>query len=69
MVSSLKINLAKSEFFHIGEVDNNERSMRILGCVIGTLPASYLGLPLGTNFKSKVMWDLMIERIALRLDS
>lgn len=33
------------------------------------LPASYLGLPLGAPFKSKAMWDPVINRISLHLDS
>lgn len=53
MVSGLKINLAKSKLFHIGVVPNIEDLAWILGCKIGVLLSTYLGLPLGAAFKSK----------------
>lgn len=52
-VSGLKINLAKSELFQIGEVPNLEGLTWILGCKIGVLPLTYLGVPLGVWFKFK----------------
>lgn len=48
---------------------NIESLAWILGCKIGKLSTSYLGMPLGENFKSKLVWTLVIERIVLRLDS
>lgn len=41
----------------------------ILGCKIGYLPMFYLELPLRAKFKSKEVWNLVIERITLRLES
>lgn len=41
----------------------------ILGCKIGSLPSSYLGMPLRAHFKSKSIWNPVIERIEGRLDS
>lgn len=52
LVSGLKIHLAKSELFQIGDVPNIESLASILGCKIGSLAASYLGMSLGSNFKS-----------------
>lgn len=68
-VFGLNVNLAKSELFQVGEILNLESLAWILGCKIGSLPTSYLGLPLGAQFKSKAMWDPVIKRISLRLDS
>lgn len=68
-VLGLKINLAKSELFPVEEVQNLESLAWILGCKIGSLSTSYLGLPLGAKFKSKGVWDPVIERISRRLDS
>lgn len=65
----LKINLAKSELFQIGDVPNIESLAWILGYKIGYLPASYLRMPLRANYKSKGVWDPVTERIVLRLDS
>lgn len=41
----------------------------IFCCKIGCLPTTYLGLPLGANYKSKVLWESVIEKISSRLDS
>ena len=48
-MSSLKINLNKSEIIPIGPVTNTEELASELGCKIGSLPTSYLGLPLGAK--------------------
>lgn len=68
-VSNLKVNLAKSELFQVGKISNLESLAWILGCKIGSLSTSYLGLPLGAQFKSKAIWDPVIKWISLRLDS
>lgn len=46
-----------------------EKLAWIWGCKIGTLPSSYLGMPLGVHYKLKVMLDPLDGRISLRLDS
>lgn len=53
-VSGLKINLSKSEIFQVGAINDLNIFPAILGCKIGCLPTSNLGLPLGSQFKSKV---------------
>lgn len=68
-MSSLKVNLAKSELFQVGQISNLESLAWILGCKIGSPPTTYLGLLLGTQFKSKAMWNPMIKKISLHLDS
>lgn len=68
-VSGLKINIVKSEIFQVGENCDMESLAWILGCNIGTLPALYLGLPLRANYKSKVLWEPVLERISSRLES
>ncbi|WJZ87673.1 hypothetical protein VitviT2T_007039 [Vitis vinifera] len=39
----------------------------VLGCKIGSLPTSYLGLPLGASYKSPRVWDAVEERFRKRL--
>lgn len=68
-MSGLNINLEKNELFQVGEVSKIDSLAWILGYKIGSLPSSYLRRSLGTNFKSKIVWDPMIERIALQLES
>ena len=39
----------------------------VLGCRVGKLPTTYLGLPLGASFKSTSMWYPMKEKFQKRL--
>ena len=54
-LSRVKINLEKRELIPIGEVLNVEDLMGSLGCKVGALPTTYLGLPLGGPFKASKM--------------
>ena len=38
-----------------------------MGCKTSKLPMKYLGLPLGAKFKSKVIWNPIIEKMERRL--
>ena len=51
-ISGPKINLAKSEIIPVGGVVNMEVLSNELGCKIGAIPSSYLGLPLGVQHNS-----------------
>ena len=62
-VSGLKINLNKSEMVPVGSVPDLEYLAGIIGCKIVQLPMTYLGLPLGANFKSKSIWDPILEKM------
>ena len=66
-VSSLKINLGKSELVPIDMVDNLDLLLIVLGCRQGTLPMKYLGLPLGAKFKDKAIWNPILDKIERRL--
>ena len=68
-VSGLKINLNKSEILPIGPVANLEELASELGCKIGSLPTTYLGLPLGAKHKAQSVWDSVEERFRKRLAS
>ena len=39
----------------------------MVGCKVGSLLSTYLGLPLGTSFKSIPVWDVVEERFQKRL--
>ena len=64
---SLKINLEKSELIPIGEVPNLEEFAEVLGCKVGSLPSTYLGLPLGAPYKSSRAWEGVEERFPKKL--
>ncbi|RVW20109.1 hypothetical protein CK203_111553 [Vitis vinifera] len=46
-ISGLKVKMDKNEVIPVGRVDYLENIVSVLGCRIGKLPSSYLGLPLG----------------------
>ena len=68
-VSGLKINLNKSEIIPIGTVANMEELALELGYKVGTLPTTYLGLPIGAKHKALSVWDSVEERFRKRLVS
>ena len=65
--SGLRINLAKSEIIPVGEVEEIEELAVELGCMVGSLPSQYLGLPLGASNRAPSMWDGVEERVRKRL--
>ena len=66
-ILGLRINLDNNELILVGYVKNVEDLAAKLGCKVGSLPSSYLGLPLGAPFKSVAAWDGVEERIRNRL--
>ncbi|KAL4653850.1 hypothetical protein ACB092_01G335600 [Castanea dentata] len=67
VVTGLKANVHKSEMVPIGEVVNVHALADILGCRVGTLPMSYLGMPLGASHNSPSIWNPILERIERKL--
>ena len=51
-MSGLRINLDISELIPVGGVENAQALAANLGCKIGSLPSTYLGLPLGAHHRS-----------------
>ena len=66
-ISCLRINLNKSEIISIGSVVEVDSMALELGCKIGALPSSYLGLPLGAPHNSVSVWDGIEEGFRKRL--
>lgn len=67
VVSNLHLNLTKSSLIAVGEIPNLELLATDLGCRTASLPSTYLGMPLGFNFKQKEVWDPVIDRMRKRL--
>lgn len=67
MIFGLKINLDKSELILVGGGFNIEDLARMVGCKVGSLSSTYLGLPFGASFKSVQAWDVVKERFQKRL--
>ena len=57
-----KANFGLKVRLSLGRVDCLENIVSVLGCRIGKLPTSYLGLPLGASFKSSRVWDVVEKR-------
>lgn len=51
----------------MGNVPNVSSLARSLGGRVSSLPMKYSGLPLGTKFKAKFIWDSIIEKIERKL--
>ncbi|RVW36476.1 MLO-like protein 11 [Vitis vinifera] len=61
------VNLDKSDLILVGRVENVDDLACELGCKVGSLPSTYLGMPLGAPFNSVVAWDGIEERFYKRL--
>ena len=67
VMSGLRINLDKSELISVGSVENAEELAAALGYKVGSLPTTYLGLPLGAPQRSLTIWDGVKERMRKKL--
>ena len=61
------LNLMSS--FPVGEVRNIQFLANILQCKVGNLPMTYLGMPLGTLFKTPSIWNPILEMMEKKLSS
>ena len=59
--------MAKSEISPVEEVDEIYEMAVELGCKVGQLPSTYLGLPLGAPNKAGYVWDGVEERMRWKL--
>ena len=65
--SGLRINLLKIVIIPLGRVDNVEELAAELGCEVGSLPSTYLGLPLGAPHRALGVWDSIEDGFRRRL--
>ena len=63
----MKVNVGKSEIVPIGEVNNLDALANILHCGVGSLPMKYMGMPLGTSFKTASIWNSILEKMEKKL--
>ncbi|RVW20278.1 La-related protein 6B [Vitis vinifera] len=63
----IKDQFGQSEIIPVGEVEEVDVLAVELGCRVGSLPSSFLGLPLGAPNKAISMWDGVEERVRRRL--
>ena len=69
-VSGLKVNLDKSSLYGIGvEASAVDAVADIIGCKAETIPATFLGLPVGRNMSSCLNWKPIIEKLEKKLSN
>lgn len=69
-VSSLKVNVFKSSLMGIAvELQVTHIPAYVMGCRVGDIPTTYLGLPLTLGNVLKSLWSPMVERVEHKLDS
>ena len=66
-ILGLRGNLDKSDLIPVGRVENVEELAKELGCKVGRLSSTHLGMPLGAPFKSVAAWNGIEERFHKRL--
>ena len=59
--------MCTSEMVPIGEVNDVHALVEILDCRVGTLPMSYLGMPLGASHNFPSIWNPILEKIEWKL--
>jgi hypothetical protein len=70
LVSGLKVNFSKSRLIGVNVSTNFlERAAHFLHCKIGSLPFTYLGLPVGANPRRASTWEPVVKTIEKRLFS
>ena len=66
-ITDLKVNIGKSEIVPLGLVGSLNTMASVLGCNVGRLPMTYLGMPLVAHFKDPLIWNPIIEKIETKL--
>ena len=66
-VIGLKVNVYKSEMVPRGEIVDVHALAEILGCRVGELPMSYLGMSLGAFHNSPSIWNPILEKFERKL--
>ncbi|XP_026428975.1 uncharacterized protein LOC113324891 [Papaver somniferum] len=66
-ITGLPVNLQKNSVVSIGADNKVKDCAEILSCTIETLPIKYLGMPVGATCNTRIIWDVVIEKVQKRL--
>lgn len=66
VATGLKVNWCKSTVNPVGKFPCIREVASILGCDVANLPITFLGLPLGAKFSSKMIQNPIIEKMGRR---
>ncbi|PWA99233.1 RNA-directed DNA polymerase, eukaryota, Reverse transcriptase zinc-binding domain protein [Artemisia annua] len=68
LASGLRINIHKSNVYGIRVSNIDIEGMaQSTGCTTGSLPFTYLGLPIGSSMKRLIHWQSLIDKFESRL--
>ncbi|XP_026384569.1 uncharacterized protein LOC113280127 [Papaver somniferum] len=67
LVSGLEVNFRKSAIIGNGDEHNGALCADLFGCQVADFPINYLGITLGSKYKIKAVWNIMLQRWGLRL--
>ena len=65
--TGLKVNVGKNEIVLVREVNNLDVLANIFQCRVGSLSMKYLGMSLGTSFKTASIWNSILEKMEKKL--
>lgn len=65
--TGLRINMSKSTAIGVGDFQHMHAVRSSLGYTFEEIPFRYLGMPAGTNYRCKKIWDPFLESIDKRL--
>ena len=65
--TGLKVNVGKSEIVLVDEMHNLDVLANILHCRVDNLLMKYLGVPLGTLFKTSSIWNPILKKMEKKL--
>ena len=66
-ITGLRVNSGKNEIVPVCDVENLNVLARVLCCKVGSLPMTYLGMPLGAYYKESSIWNPIIEKMERQL--
>ncbi|GMI83351.1 hypothetical protein HRI_002004400 [Hibiscus trionum] len=69
LASGLSLNLKKTSLVGVNVEESAVRNwVELIGCSVGSLPFSYLGIPLGASRNCASLWQLIIDKIQSKLE-
>ena len=61
-ITGLRVNVGKSEIVLVGQVGNLSTLTNVLCCKTGSLPMTYLDMPLGAHYKAPLICNTILEK-------
>ena len=61
-IMGLRVNVGKSEIVLVGQVGNLSTLTNVLCCKTGSLPMTYLDMPLGAHYKAPLICNTILEK-------